>query len=162
MYKFKLLTLLSTLPDFVSRLLNLLAADAVNVLSDAELAFNAFMLVCWDALDAFNDAVLAFNALIADVTEPPPIDASTASNLLSTDWENDVTFPIPVIVDALNSARTSKPPAIITFVLSVACDIIELDIWSSPTAIGNEPLVNPTSFPNVPVFLGPEISIAEL
>ena len=33
---------------------------------------------------------------------PPPKDASTESNLLSTDVLNAVTFPIPVITDALN------------------------------------------------------------
>ena len=90
---------------------------------------------------------------------PPPIELSTASNLLSTDWEYSLTLPIPVIVDELIKPVVYKSPAI--FTKAELAEIIELLIWSSPLATGTYPAVKPVSFPNEPVFLGPAISLAE-
>jgi len=46
--------LISTDADLVSKLVNRVAAEDVNVFSEALLLFNPFILVCWDAELAFR------------------------------------------------------------------------------------------------------------
>ena len=126
---------MSTLEDLLSKFVNLPKVEPLNVFKDADVTFNASILVCWDADDVFNAATDVFNAA-TDVSTLEDLDSKFV-NLVSVE---------PLNVFNAATATPILPPPIDADNALIDAETEELKLVMLPVKSGISFLSEPSKY----------------